>query len=296
MVGERIVTWLWGGYCGRQSDAEPLLLAALPAAVRDRRRGRPARLGAARRRPEQPDRRRAEGRDKDTVPFTPYATIKDALRRWSCFMLFFAWFVFYMPNYLGHADNYIPANPAGDAGAYRAGMVLPAVLRDPARDPGQAGRRARDVRLDRWSWRSCPGSTRPRCARRGTVRCSSSSSGSSSLVCIGLGYLGAKPAEGGYVIASRMLTLYYFPLSWSSCRCSAGSRRRNRCLRRSPTRFWRRMAGMQPWRRRPRETMRRAVGDKKMIRFKTTSLIAALAFGALAFSAPRAGSRGWRYP
>ena len=27
-------------------------------------------------------------------------------------MIFFAWWVFYMPNYLGHADNYIPANPA----------------------------------------------------------------------------------------------------------------------------------------------------------------------------------------
>ena len=27
------------------------------------------------------------------------------------FCLFFAWFVFYIPNYLGHSDNYIPANP-----------------------------------------------------------------------------------------------------------------------------------------------------------------------------------------
>ena len=48
--------------------------------------------------------------EKDTVPFTPYATIKDAFGL-SCFMLFFAWFIFYMPNYLGDADNYIPANP-----------------------------------------------------------------------------------------------------------------------------------------------------------------------------------------
>ena len=29
-----------------------------------------------------------------------------------CFCILFAWFVFYLPNYLGHADNYIPANPA----------------------------------------------------------------------------------------------------------------------------------------------------------------------------------------
>ncbi len=43
-----------GRLLGRQSDAEALLLAALPAAVRDRRRRRPARLGAACRRSEQP--------------------------------------------------------------------------------------------------------------------------------------------------------------------------------------------------------------------------------------------------
>ena len=30
----------------------------------------------------------------------------------ACFCILFAWFVFYVPNYLGHADNYIPANPA----------------------------------------------------------------------------------------------------------------------------------------------------------------------------------------
>jgi len=29
----------------------------------------------------------------------------------ACFVIFYAWFVFYMPNYLGDADNYIPANP-----------------------------------------------------------------------------------------------------------------------------------------------------------------------------------------
>ena len=45
---------------GRQSHAQPVLLAALPVAVRDRRRGRAARLGAAHGRPEQPGRRRAQ--------------------------------------------------------------------------------------------------------------------------------------------------------------------------------------------------------------------------------------------
>lgn len=46
----------------------------------------------------------------DTVPFTPYATVKDGFGM-ALFMILFALFVFYMPNALGHADNYIPANP-----------------------------------------------------------------------------------------------------------------------------------------------------------------------------------------
>src|SRR5262244_771240 len=49
--------------------------------------------------------------DQDTVAFTPYATIKDSFLM-VVFCILFAWFVFYIPNYLGHPDNYIPANPA----------------------------------------------------------------------------------------------------------------------------------------------------------------------------------------
>ncbi|TCD15337.1 cytochrome b [Oricola cellulosilytica] len=46
----------------------------------------------------------------DTIPFTPYATIKDAFAL-IVFFIAFAYFVFYIPNYLGHPDNYIEANP-----------------------------------------------------------------------------------------------------------------------------------------------------------------------------------------
>ncbi|ERM01543.1 cytochrome B [Brucella intermedia 229E] len=45
----------------------------------------------------------------DTLPFTPYATIKDAFGA-LVFFVFFAYFIFYMPNFLGHPDNYIPAD------------------------------------------------------------------------------------------------------------------------------------------------------------------------------------------
>jgi len=46
----------------------------------------------------------------DTVPFTPYATIKDLFAT-SLFMLLFAVFVFFMPRALGDPANFIPANP-----------------------------------------------------------------------------------------------------------------------------------------------------------------------------------------
>lgn len=46
----------------------------------------------------------------DTIPFTPYATVKD-LFAMVVFFALFAYFLFFLPNYLGHADNYIEANP-----------------------------------------------------------------------------------------------------------------------------------------------------------------------------------------
>ncbi|MEL7453260.1 MAG: cytochrome b N-terminal domain-containing protein, partial [Pseudomonadota bacterium] len=47
---------------------------------------------------------------KDTVPFHPYYTVKDGFAI-VVFLIIFAAFVFYAPNVLGHADNYIEANP-----------------------------------------------------------------------------------------------------------------------------------------------------------------------------------------
>jgi ubiquinol-cytochrome c reductase cytochrome b subunit len=47
---------------------------------------------------------------QDTVPFHPYYTAKDAFGV-AIFFILFAVLLFFSPNYLGHADNYIPANP-----------------------------------------------------------------------------------------------------------------------------------------------------------------------------------------
>src|SRR3954469_12942981 len=47
---------------------------------------------------------------QDTLPFHPYYTAKDGWFALFC-MTLLALVIFYAPNYLGHADNYIPANP-----------------------------------------------------------------------------------------------------------------------------------------------------------------------------------------
>jgi ubiquinol-cytochrome c reductase cytochrome b/c1 subunit len=109
-VGESIVTLLWGGYSVGNPTLNrffslhyllPFVIAGVVVlhvwALHVAGQNNPAGVEAK--------------TEKDTVPFTPYATIKDAFGV-SCFMLFFAWFIFYMPNYLGDAENYVPANPA----------------------------------------------------------------------------------------------------------------------------------------------------------------------------------------
>lgn len=49
-------------------------------------------------------------RESDTLPFYPYFVAKDG---WAIgvFALIYCAFLFFMPNALGHPDNYIPANP-----------------------------------------------------------------------------------------------------------------------------------------------------------------------------------------
>ncbi len=46
---------------------------------------------------------------RDTLPFHPYYTMKDAFAM-VVFLIPFAWFVFFAPDILGHPDNYIMAN------------------------------------------------------------------------------------------------------------------------------------------------------------------------------------------
>jgi ubiquinol-cytochrome c reductase cytochrome b/c1 subunit len=145
---------------------------------------------------------------KDTVPFTPYATTKDAVAL-VAFIAFFAYFVFYLPNYLGHADNYIPADPlVTPAHIVPEWYFLPfyAILRAVPDKLGGVLLMFGAIAvlfilpwLDTSKVRSA--NYRPLYKQFFWIF---------GLVCIGLGYLGAMPAEGGYVIAARILTAYYF--------------------------------------------------------------------------------------
>ena len=85
--------------------------------------------------------------EKDTVAFTPYATLKDIFFV-AVFCIIYAWFVFYVPDYLLAADNFIPAKSESDSNTHRSGMVLPSVLRDLALNPEQTRWRDRPVRVD----------------------------------------------------------------------------------------------------------------------------------------------------
>ncbi|MEP2579593.1 MAG: cytochrome b/b6 [Roseibium sp.] len=145
---------------------------------------------------------------KDTLPFTPFATIKDMFAT-VVFLILFAWLVLYLPNYMGHPDNYIPADPLKTpAHIVPEWYFLPfyAILRAiPDKLLGVIALFAAIAVLFLLPWFD---TSRVRSAKfRPIFR---QFFWIFVLVCIGLGYLGSQPAEGGYVIASRILTAYYF--------------------------------------------------------------------------------------
>jgi ubiquinol-cytochrome c reductase cytochrome b/c1 subunit len=124
-------------------------------------------------------------------------------------MILFAWFVFYIPNYLGDPDNYIPANP----GVTPAHIVpewyyLPfyAILRSiPNKLAGVAAMFSAILVLAFLPWLDS--------AKTRSVRYRPLAKQFFWIfvgVCLGLGFLGAKPPEGVYVIAGRILTVCYF--------------------------------------------------------------------------------------
>ncbi|PSJ37975.1 cytochrome b [Allosphingosinicella deserti] len=151
---------------------------------------------------------------QDTIPFHPFYTAKDGFGV-GVFMLLFALLTFYAPNYLGHADNYIPANPLSTPAhivpewyfwpfyailrAFTVDFILPAKLW------GVIAMFAAILLLfflpwiDRSPVRS--GNYRPRFRQFFWILI---------LDLLVLGYVGGQPAEEPFVMISQLATIYYF--------------------------------------------------------------------------------------
>ena len=208
LVGESITTWLWGGYSVDNPTLNRFfslhyLLPFMIAGVVILHVWALHVVGQ-----NNPDGVEVKNVARDTLPFTPYATVKDGFAM-VCFMLFFAWWVFYVPNYLGHADNYIEANPLSTpAHIVPEWYYLPfyAILRAvPSKLGGVVAMFSAIIVLCFLPWLN---TSKVRSAKyRPVFKVFFWLFVASA---IGLGYLGAMPAEGGYVLASRLLSIYYF--------------------------------------------------------------------------------------
>jgi ubiquinol-cytochrome c reductase cytochrome b subunit len=152
---------------------------------------------------------------KDTLPFHPYYTVKDGFAI-VIFLIMFAAFVFFQPNALGHADNYIEANPlVTPASIVPEWYFLPfyAILRAVTFDIGPISAKLGGVIamfgsilvlfVLPWLDTSKVRSMRYRPVARMWFFLF-------VIACIALGYLGGKPAEGAYVMWAQIFTAYYF--------------------------------------------------------------------------------------
>jgi len=138
----------------------------------------------------------------------PYITIKDAFAL-LVFMIIFAGFVFFTPNVLGHSDNYIPANPlVTPAHIVPEWYLLPfyAILRSVPDKLGGVILMFSAIFilfvlpwLDTSKVRSAI--FRPIYRQFFWILV---------IDVLMLGYVGAMPAEGVYLVLARVGTIYYF--------------------------------------------------------------------------------------
>ena len=109
LIGDTIVTWLWGGFVIDNNTLTrffvghylmPMVIFMLVIvhmwALHQHKSNNP--LGVDMRTPA------------DSIPFHPYYTIKDMVGMGVFFIVYFG-FVFFAPDFFGEPDNYIEANP-----------------------------------------------------------------------------------------------------------------------------------------------------------------------------------------
>ena len=214
LVGEPIQTWLLGGYAPDQPTLTrffslhyllPFVIAGVVIlhiwALHIPGSGNPTGVDV-----KSP---------QDTVPFHPYYTAKDGFGA-GLFLIGLAILVFFLPNFLGHPVNYVPANPLSTPPhitpewyfwPYYA--ILRAFTVDflfiPAKLMGVAAMFASILLLFFLPWldkspvRS--GSYRPRFRQFFWIL---------MLDIVVLGYCGGMPAEEPWVMVSQVATIYYF--------------------------------------------------------------------------------------
>ena len=152
--------------------------------------------------------------EQDTVPFHPYYTAKDGFGL-GVFLIIFAALLFFAPNYLGHADNYIPANPLSTPAhivpewyfwpfyailrAFTVDFIMPAKLWGVLAMFGSILLLFFLPWLDRSPVRSA--NFRPMYRTLFWVLV---------VDVLVLGYCGGAPAEPAYIIASQIAAAYYF--------------------------------------------------------------------------------------
>jgi ubiquinol-cytochrome c reductase cytochrome b/c1 subunit len=207
IVGESIVTWLWGGYSVDNPTLNrffalhflmPFLIVGVVflhlIALHTVGSNNPTGVEIKTK--------------KDIIPFHPYFTIKDMVG-FVAFFLVFGYFLFFYPNSLGHPDNYIPANPmVTPAHIVPEWYFLPfyAILRAVPDKLGGVVMMFGAIALlfalpflDRSKVKS--GAYRPLFKKVFWLFI---------LNFAFLGWLGKSPAEGWYIWASRFATLYYY--------------------------------------------------------------------------------------
>jgi len=208
LVGESITSWLWGGYAVGSPTLTrfyslhylmPFLIFGLVIlhiwALHIPGNNNP--VGIDIKKPS-----------KETVPFHPYIVIKD-LYALLIFLIIFSGFVFFVPNVLGHPDNYIEANPmVTPSHIVPEWYLLPfyAILRSvPDKLGGVVVMFAAVFILMFLPWLDTS-------KVRSAVFRPLYKVFFWILVIdvIVLGYIGANPPEGMYLIIGRIATIYYF--------------------------------------------------------------------------------------
>jgi ubiquinol-cytochrome c reductase cytochrome b subunit len=213
LVGDAITTWLWGGFAVDNPTLNrffslhyllPFVIVGVVAlhlvALHTHGSNNPVGI-------------ETKGK-QDSIPFHPYYTAKDMFGL-GVFLVFYFGFVFFAPNFFGEPDNYIPANPLQTPPHivpewyflpfYAILRATPTIWFIEAKLAGVIAMFASIGVLFILPWLD---TSKVRSARFRPIY--------KQLFwiflvdCIVLGWVGANPPEGMFIVIGRIATAYYF--------------------------------------------------------------------------------------